>query len=125
MSAKPEPATSHTTIFASLAEELERAGALCDRLEALISKLMSDADADHLEIAMREAQTLDVLTQHLAALAVFSRHLSEQVEADADYDLSGALSQIRLGDLAHRLGESVGLRPADRQTADSGELHLF
>ena len=70
-------------VLASIAQELEHAGELCDRLETLVTQLVRASRGEPLAIALHEAQTLDVLTQHLAALATFTRKLSAQAESDA------------------------------------------
>ena len=65
-----EAAPTYTPeVLASLAHELEHAGELCDRLEVLVTQLVRASRGEPLQIALHEAQTLDVLTQHLAALA--------------------------------------------------------
>ncbi len=44
-------------VLASLADELEHAGALCDRLEMLVTQLVRASRGETLEIALHEAQT--------------------------------------------------------------------
>lgn len=51
-------------VLASIAQELEHAGELCDRLETLVTQLVRASRGEPLAIALHEAQTLDVLTQH-------------------------------------------------------------
>jgi hypothetical protein len=113
-------------VLASLAAELEHAGVLCDRLEMLVTQLVRASRGEPLEIALHEAQTLDVLTQHLAALAGFTRKLSSQAEAGRDYDLNDAVAGVTLGDLAKRLAQmtrSVNVHPVPAD--DAGDLDLF
>ena len=112
-------------VLASLATELEHAGLLCDRLEVLVTQLVRASRGEPLQIALNEAQTLDVLTQHLAALATFTRNLSSQ--AGEQYDLSAAVAGVTLGDLAGRLarGAEAALPEAARPHADAGDLDLF
>uniref|UniRef100_UPI0030F3FB22 hypothetical protein n=1 Tax=Phenylobacterium sp. TaxID=1871053 RepID=UPI0030F3FB22 len=107
-----------------LANELEHAGALCDRLEMLVTQLVRFSRGETLEIALHEAQTVDVLTQHLAALATFTRRLSNQAQTGGAYDLSDAISGVTLGDLAMRLAQVT--RDTEALTsAESGDLDLF
>lgn len=110
-------------VLASIAQELEHAGELCDRLETLITELVRASRGEPLEIALHEAQTLDALIQHLAALATFTRKLSVQAESDA-YDLTDAIAGVTLGDLADRLARAARDGQA-RATADAGDLELF
>jgi hypothetical protein len=126
MSVAPLKTIQTPEVLASLAAELEHAGTLCDRLEMLVTQLVRASRGEPLEIALHEAQTLDVLTQHLAALAGFTRRLSSQAEAGEDYDLTDAVAGVTLGDLANRLAQvtrTVHVRhlPAD----DAGDLDLF
>lgn len=110
-------------VLASIASELEHAGELCDRLETLVTQLVRASRGETLTIALEEAQTVDVLTQHLAALAHFTRKLSSQAH-DGDYDLSDAVAGVTLGDLANRLAKVT--RDAEAlSTADAGDLDLF
>lgn len=108
-------------VLSSIAQELEHAGQLCDRLESLVTQLVRATRGEPLAIALHEAQTLDVLTQHLAALAIFTRNLSTQ--AGAGYDLQDAVAGVTLGDLAGRLARATGA--ASNAAADAGDLDLF
>lgn len=116
-----QSAASATDVLTSIAEELEHAGQLCDRLETLVTQLVRASRGEPLAIALHEAQTLDVLTQHLAALANFTRNLSSQ--QGAGYDLEDAVSGVTLGDLANRLARTSDAPPA--WAKDSGDLDLF
>ena len=110
-------------VLVSIADELDHAGELCDRLETLVTRLVRATHGEPLAIALHEAQTLDVLTQHLAALAAFTRKLSAQAESDA-YDLTDAVAGVTLGDLANRLARVTREGPV-RAAADAGDLDLF
>ena len=120
-----QPAPLHTPeVLASLARELEHAGELCDRLEVLVTQLVRASRGEPLQIALHEAQTLDVLTQHLAALATFTRKLSTQAEGGY-YDLGDAVAGVTLGDLANRLARATKHTESALQAAPSGDLDLF
>jgi hypothetical protein len=119
-----QSAPAHTPeVLASLASELDHAGELCDRLEVLVTQLVRASRGEPLQIALHEAQTLDVLTQHLAALALFTRKLSTQAQT-GHYNLSDAVASVTLGDLANRLAR-VSFDPDDSAAAPSGDLDLF
>lgn len=119
-----QPSPIHTPeVLASLANELEHAGELCDRLEVLVTQLVRASRGEPLQIALHEAQTLDVLTQHLAALALFTRKLSSQAHS-GQYDLSAAVASVTLGDLAMRLAKVTHDSEA-MVAAPSGDLDLF
>lgn len=116
-------ATQTPEVLASIANELEHAGQLCDRLETLVTQLVRASRGEPLAIALEEAQTVDVLTQHLAALAHFTRKLSTQSHGES-YDLTDAVAGVTLGDLANRLAKVT--RDAEPLTsADAGDLDLF
>ena len=123
--ANPSPKSSAgSQVLASLANELEHAGALCDRLEMLVTQLVRASRGETLEIALHEAQTVDILTQHLAALATFTRRPSAQSSPEGDFDLTDALAGVTLGDLALRLAQVT--RETEGLTAPtSGDLDLF
>ena len=110
-------------VLASIAQELEHAGELCDRLETLVTQLVRASRGEPLAIALHEAQTLDVLTQHLAALATFTRRLAMQAESGG-YDLSDAVASVTLGDLANRLARVTRETPM-LMDAGAGDLDLF
>lgn len=109
-------------VLASIAQELEHAGELCDRLETLVTQLVRATRGEPLAIALHEAQTLDVLTQHLVALATFTRKLAMQA-GDGGYDLTDAVAGVTLGDLANRLARVT--REGPMRAADAGDLDLF
>ena len=107
-------------VLVSIADELDHAGELCDRLETLVTRLVRATHGEPLAIALHEAQTLDVLVQHLAALASFARRLSDQA-GRADYDLNDAVAGVTLSDLANRLARATQAAAP----AETGDLELF
>ena len=119
-----QTAPTHTPeVLASLANELEHAGELCEPQELHVTQLVRASRGEPLQIALHEAQTLDVLTQHLAALAIFTRKLSTQAYS-GQYDLSDAVASVTLGDLANRLSK-VSFETDVFAAAPSGDLDLF
>lgn len=115
MTGQPTPA-----VLRAVASELDYAADLCAQLEALVSRLVAQSTGEPLQTALREAQTLDVLTQQLGALADFSRELS------ASQDLARALGVVPLSDLATRLAARLGQGAApDESAAKAGEFTLF
>ncbi len=114
-------------ILTALAAETDHAGGLCGRLEELVSKLAATADGEVRQLALSEAQTLDVLTQHLASLSQFMRGLSNQLTTARNVDTDALLAQVPLGDLASRLRavlQDATLIPPPSD-AESGDLDLF
>lgn len=91
--------------------------ALADRCEALQAGL---APALQSGAAIEEAQTLDVLTQSLAAVADYLHAVSAILPADWQVDAAPAAAIVPLTELARRLlGGPLQAPP------EAGELDLF
>lgn len=115
-------------VLTALAAELDHAGDLCARLEDLVSRLTVSVDGEAKLLALSEAQTLDMLTQHLAGVSLFMRGLSDQIATARNVDADAVLAQITLGDLAARLRACLydaTLAPPPKEDGGSGELDLF
>ncbi|NEX95044.1 hypothetical protein, partial [Caulobacter sp. 17J65-9] len=109
---RPPPAredeahVSAAAALQALAVETVRAGEMCERLGDLVERLVRTCEGEELKIAMQEAQAVDALTQHLAALAGFAGRLADRAEgvvAPAE-----ALRAVPLADLAARLSAACG-----------------
>jgi hypothetical protein len=114
-------------LLTALAREMDFAGNLCEQLEALVSRLIEEAQGDK-QLAMSEAQTVDALTQHLSALASFIRGLLEDgLMTEGAYKLGAGLERIPLASLANRIATEVYKAPIDEMIAAevAGELDLF
>ena len=114
-------------LLAALAAEMDHAGDLCARLEELVTRLAAAVEGEPRELALSEAQTLDVLTQHLASLAVFMRGISGQLTTARSVDPDAVLAQVPLSDLAARLRAVLNNAAQIPPTPDgaSGDLDLF
>ncbi|MGQ3017540.1 hypothetical protein [Phenylobacterium sp.] len=114
-------------LLSALAAEMDHAGDLCARLEELVTRLAAAVDGEPRELALSEAQTLDVLTQHLASLAVFMRGISGQLTTARSVDPDAVLAQVPLSDLAARLRAVLNNAAQIPPTPDgaSGDLDLF
>lgn len=91
--------------------------ALSDRCETLQAGL---APALQSGAAIEEAQTLDLLTQSLAAVADYLHALSQTLPEDWQVDPNGAARIVPLTELARRLVGGPMPPPAE-----SGELDFF
>ena len=114
-------------VISALAAELDHAGELCARLEDLVTRLAAAVQGEPRELALSEAQTLDVLTQHLAALSVFTRGLSCQLTSARTVDPDAVLAQVPMSELAGRLRACLydaTLIPPPKDSG-SGDLDLF
>lgn len=114
-------------LLSALAAEMDHAGDLCARLEDLVARLAAAVEGEPRELALSEAQTLDVLTQHLASLAVFMRGISGQLTTARSVDPDAVLAQVPLSDLAARLRAVLNNAAQIPLTPDgaSGDLDLF
>ncbi|OXE35783.1 MAG: hypothetical protein CGW95_11740 [Phenylobacterium zucineum] len=111
-------------LLATLARELEYAGAMCERVESLVTQLVRANRGEEVEVNLFEIQALDMLIQHLAALADFTQRLSNQ-ETDGGLDVETAAAEVKLADLAGRLGAPIHLKAPLPSVATSGDLDLF
>ena len=91
--------------------------ALADRCEALQAGL---APALQSGAAIEEAQTLDLLTQSLAAVADYLHALSATLPAEWLVDVHSATAIVPLTELARRLAGGALQAPSE-----PGELDLF
>lgn len=111
-------------ILATLARELEHAGAMCERVESLVTQLVRANRGEDIQVNHFEIQTLDMLMQHLEALAQFAQTLSDQGES-GDFDVANAAARVKLADLAIRLGAAQQVETPLATVATSGDLDLF
>ncbi|MDO8902396.1 MAG: hypothetical protein Q7V15_13695 [Phenylobacterium sp.] len=114
-------------LLSALAAEMDHAGDLCARLEELVTRLAAAVEGEPRELALSEAQTLDVLTQHLSAVAVFMRGMSEQLTTARSVDPDAVLALVPLSELAGRLRGVLYNASQIPPTPDgaSGDLDLF
>jgi len=107
------------SLLAALAAEIGDVRSGVDRMSALVSDLVRNLPADSRAEALTDAQSLDVLTQRLDAVAGVLHGLSEG-RSSAD-----AVSTVLLADVADRLrGRETAPAPAAPNTG-SGDLMLF
>ena len=111
-------------ILATLARELEHAGAMCERVETLVTQLVRANRGEDIQVNLFEIQTIDMLIQHLEALAQFAQSLADQ-DASANFDVANAAARVKLADLAVRLGAAQQVETPLASAATSGDLDLF
>jgi hypothetical protein len=118
--------TSMSTTFDVLAWEIELAGARCIFLDTLIGELMPTVPPEKRERLIQGMHAVDLLAQHLTSLSAFSRRLSEVVPPDSGVEVSKALADITLGNLADRMRTAFGgEEEAADDGAEAGDLDLF
>lgn len=107
--------------LAPLGEILDAASGQMDELAARCYRLQESLGPFLAHGAPMEAQTLDLLTQRLAAIALFFGELSSRVPPEITVNAAAAVAPLPLTDLATRLS----LEPAPPTQASAGELDLF
>ncbi|SLN49094.1 hypothetical protein [Roseisalinus antarcticus] len=105
---------------ALVAVELAEAG---KTLQSLEHALMQDPRGADQKSFPTDFQSLDLLAQSIEELRLYLSRLSQEIGDDASsFDLSGPLSEVRLGEMRRRLsGRSRQAEP--RQ--EHGDIDLF
>lgn len=118
--------TKVETAFEVLAWEIELAGARCIFLDTLIGEMMATVAPENRERLTQGLHAVDLLSQHLTSLSAFSRRLGEVAPARGAVEVTQALGDITLGDLADRMRTAFGgvEAPTDDR-AEAGDLDLF
>lgn len=111
-------------ILATLARELEHAGSMCERVESLVTQLVRANRGENIQVNLFEVQTIDLLIQHIEALAQFAHTLADQ-GASGEFDVAKAADRIKLAELAERLGAKRVVEHPPASVATSGDLDLF
>ncbi|HMO41951.1 MAG TPA: hypothetical protein PKB04_01210 [Phenylobacterium sp.] len=74
---------------------------------------------------MPDLHRIDMLNQHLTALANFARDLGLQASEEEAVDLTSALSHITLGDVVKRIHGAATGEDMGPFHEDDGDLDLF
>ncbi|WP_395647568.1 hypothetical protein [Terricaulis sp.] len=112
--------TASVDLLHALAHELNNLGRTGIVLQELLSKRISAGDLS--EVAIMDAQSADLLVQHLNELANFLRAYAGALSAQEADPIRTALASVALGALVRRLSPAGG---ADADIGPSGELQLF
>jgi hypothetical protein len=107
-----------------LAGEIAMACHASQHLDDTLGKMLELIAPEERLKVMQDLHAIDLLNQHLTALANFARDLGLQASEEAAVDLTSALSHITLGDVVKRIeGAATGV---DFGAADEdGDLDLF
>lgn len=118
--------TNVETAFEVLAWEIELAGARCIFLDTLIGEMMATVAPEKRERLTQGMHAVDLLAQHLTSLSAFSRRLGAVPPIRGSVEVTPALGDITLGDLADRMRTAFGgdEAPLDDR-AEAGDLDLF
>jgi hypothetical protein len=107
-------------VLLALGQEFGALGAFTEQFQTVLSPALRQLA--NMPDCHRDVQSLDLLSQRLAALSGYLLTIQAAVPGDVEIDAQHALSSISLSDLAYRLqGAPVPLAPERR----AGELELF
>ncbi len=108
-----------------LAGEIAMACNASQHLDDTLGRLLELISPEERLKVMPDLHKIDLLNQHLTALANFARDLGLQASEEAAVDLTSALSLISLGDVGKRIeGAATGLDLGPHHE-DDGDLDLF
>lgn len=97
-----------TDVLSAVAGELVLAQSTCARLDGALGQLLDGAQAEQRGAVMRELHVVDLLNQQIAAVAGFVDRLSSGLGHGFTVEVGEALGSITLGEVAQRIGLSVG-----------------
>lgn len=94
-------------ILSRVAAELTELAHMVDNLHSLVDGMEHLRDAQR-EVAMRDAQSIDLIEQRLSSLAHFFSELLEMIPPDWEITGKAAAQKLKLSALAHRLSAAEG-----------------
>lgn len=109
-------------ILTRIGIELEEAAASVEDLHALVDA--SAKEGAKTDTFFREAQTIDILQQHLVALAAFIAQISETTPTSWLVESNDAVSKVKLSRLRERLSQICSASESVKNDS-SGDLHMF
>ena len=113
-----EGAANLAVVLERLVAELQTLASMTVEMQAEIAPLISQCPVEN-PSGMKALQSLDVVTQHLTALALFSNSVCQTVPTDMTIDNSAVVEQIGIEALAARLsGTTVASKVGDDTAGD-------
>jgi hypothetical protein len=117
-SSQPQP-VSLTRVLGSLEEEVASLARMSDGLQDTLSNVLSATPLTKADLL--SLQNLDLVAQHLGAIATYVGHLSAQVSDEWAVRPELAAAMINLSGLAQRLS----MRPPEAAYDESDDPILF
>jgi hypothetical protein len=108
-------------VLGRIGAELSDAAISVDDLHAIVEAAIAAGGAT--DSLMRRAQTIDILQQHLLALAQFLDELSTSISPLCRIESAEAMSNVKLSRLRERLSERCD--EDGRENHAAGDLHMF
>jgi hypothetical protein len=118
---KEQSGTPLGDILLRIGVELGEAARSVEDLHALVGATVKANGAN--ETFLREAQTIDILQQHLSALGGFISELSESLPESWRVESGDAVSKVTLSKLRQRLAQIRVDESQDQHPA--GDCHMF
>ena len=107
-------------VLESLQDEVASLATMSEGLQDALSHVLGAAPLTSTDLVA--VQNLDVIAQHLGAVATYLQHLSTQIPADWSVRPELAAAMINLSSLAHRL--SLGVT-TEEFSDGGGDAFLF
>ncbi len=108
-----------------LAGEIAMACNASQHLDDTLGQLLDLISPEERLRIMPDLHRIDMLNQHLTALANFARDLGLQASEEEAVDLTSALSHITLGDVVKRIQGAATGEDMGPFHEDDGDLDLF
>lgn len=108
-------------ILIRIGAELEEAAASVEDLHALVDATVTGGGTT--DTFLRQAQTIDIVQQHLFALAAFIAELSETTPASWRVESADAMSKVKLSRLRERLSQICSSDAEEHHV--SGDCQMF
>jgi len=119
MASSQPQAVSLARVLGSLEEEVSSLARMSDEIQDALSGVLGAAPMTNTDLL--SVQNLDLIAQHLGAIATYVKALSTQVSDDWAVQPELATAMITLSGLAHRLA----LRPPMDAVDDTDDSFLF
>jgi hypothetical protein len=119
MASSQPQAVSLARVLGSLEEEVSSLARMSDEIQDSLSNVLGAAQMTNTDLL--SVQNLDLIAQHLGAIATYVKELSTQVSDEWAVQPELATSMITLSGLAHRLA----LRPPLEVVDNSDDPFLF
>jgi hypothetical protein len=119
MATSQPQAVSLARVLGSLEEEVSSLARMSDGIQDALSDVLAAAPLTSADLI--SVQNLDVIAQHLGAIAIYVKQLSTQVSDEWSVRPELATAMINLSGLAHRLS----LRPPVEPVDESDDAFLF
>jgi hypothetical protein len=101
MSSSEQRSVGLALVLGTVRLEVASLATMSDEVQETLSELLGTAQLSNTNLVA--VQNLDLIAQHLAALATYLQHLSDQVPPEWEVKPEAAAATITLSALAHRL----------------------